>query len=394
MERAGAYTASMPKPARAPRPVAPPAPEPNEIASLTGLRGLAAVGVLGLHAIQFAGYPAGVPAPLAWLLKMGWAGVDVFFVLSAFLLSLPFARAALGTGPAPERRRYFRRRVLRIVPAYYVQLLVLLLLGALGVAGAGAWEEPEATAVAAHLFLWFDAWPLVPAHLPHWWTLPVEMGFYLLLPALAWTLRGRRWVWLLVVIVASLAWRVAMFATDASMMEKALWSNHVPGRLHQFAVGMLAAAWFVRHPRGGGEGGRAWLGVAAIAIFIALPALGFLVGRGMYTGAPSPSPVLVGWHLFASIAVAVLLVVLARGAGWLGVVLAAPPLRLLGVVSYSLYLWHFPVLLALRESMGGHEAAGREFAGFLLAGFFASVAVAAASWWLVERPAQRFAMRA
>ena len=93
MERAGAYTAHMPKPARAPRPVAPPAPEPNEIASLTGLRGLAAVGVLGLHAIQFAGYPAGVPAPLAWLLKMGWAGVDVFFVLSAFLLSLPFARA-------------------------------------------------------------------------------------------------------------------------------------------------------------------------------------------------------------------------------------------------------------------------------------------------------------
>ena len=56
----------------------------------------------------------------------GFAGVDVFFVLSGFLLALPFARHALGAGPRPHLGRYFRRRLLRVFPAYYAQLAILL----------------------------------------------------------------------------------------------------------------------------------------------------------------------------------------------------------------------------------------------------------------------------
>ena len=55
----------------------------------------------------------------------GFAGVDVFFVLSGFLLALPFARHALGAGPRPRLGRYFRRRLLRVFPAYYAQLAIL-----------------------------------------------------------------------------------------------------------------------------------------------------------------------------------------------------------------------------------------------------------------------------
>jgi peptidoglycan/LPS O-acetylase OafA/YrhL len=380
--------------ARAERgPDAPVVPANGEIAPLTGLRGLAAAAVLGLHAFLLAGQPE-LPAAPTWLLRMGWTGVDVFFVLSGFLLALPFARAALGLVPTPDRRLYARRRVMRIVPAYYVQALVLLALGIAGVAGAGAWRPAGAGEVVAHALLWINAWPLAEAHLPHWWTLPVEMGFYLLLPVLAWALAGRRWPWLLALIAASLAWRALILSAGLPRPETMLWADHLPGRIDQFVVGMLAARWFVaRRPGWLSPGRAAALGLLAIAAFLALPALGWAAGTAPYTGAPSAHPLLLGWHLFAALVVAVLIVALAHGAGALGRALEVPPLRLLGVVSYSLYLWHYPVLLAVRDGLGGRDAAGADFVRFLVAGTLASLAVAVASWWLVERPAQAWAAR-
>src|SRR5260221_8152445 len=108
--------------------------------ALSGLRGMAALGVFVVHAYGLAHVSQVWPAHetisflLAWPLKMGWAGVDVFFTLSAFLLALPFARAQMDGTPPPNLRGYAMRRLLRIVPAYTLQLLVLLLLIAIGAA--------------------------------------------------------------------------------------------------------------------------------------------------------------------------------------------------------------------------------------------------------------------
>jgi peptidoglycan/LPS O-acetylase OafA/YrhL len=367
-------------------------PANGEIPALTGLRGVAAAAVLGLHLYLLAGEPD-LAAPAQWLLRLGWSGVDVFFVLSGFLLALPFARAALGAGPAPDRSKYAKRRVLRIVPAYLVQVAVLLAIGAAGVAGSLGWRPAHVGEVAAHAVLWINAWPLVPAHLPHWWTLPVEMGFYLLLPVLAWTLGGRRWPWLLAIIAASLAWRALILSSGLPPPEKMPWADHLPGRIDQFVVGMLAARWFVAHPGTLAPGRAALAGGLAIVAFLALPAIGFAATGAPYTGAPSAHPLLLAWHTLAAVVVAVLVVALAKGAGALGRALAAPPLRLLGVVSYSLYLWHYPVLLALRDNLGGQAAAGADFAAFVVGGTLASIGVAIASWWLVERPVQAWAAR-
>src|SRR5690606_23760720 len=89
------------------------------------------------------------------MFSLGWFGVDVFFSLSAFLLALPFAHAAAEQRQHPRWSDYFRRRVLRIMPAYYVQLaLVLVFIG---------WSEQrlalDGKGLAAHALLWLNLGP-------------------------------------------------------------------------------------------------------------------------------------------------------------------------------------------------------------------------------------------
>jgi peptidoglycan/LPS O-acetylase OafA/YrhL len=361
--------------------------------ALTGLRGLAALAVLLLHAYILGGQPASLSAPVRWLLGMGWSGVDVFFVLSAFLLSLPFLRAQ-AAGQVVSLRRYFWRRALRILPAYYAQIVVLLLAGALG--ASWAWREPTMPSVLAHGLLWLNAWPLVHPQVPLWWTLPVEAGFYLLLPWFARLLRPGRWQWLLVFIVLSQAWRAALMHAGLTRVEEIAWVEHLPGRLDQFLVGMLTAYFWTQRSQSKSlpSSGRAdATALVSMLIFLALPAIGLLIGDRPFEGAPVTSPWLLAWHLYAAVAVATLLFALASGAPRLGRLLAAAPLRFLGTISFSLYLWHYPVLLALRDTSGGYAAVRADFWPYFWPGLLFSVLVAAISWWCVERPAQLWGRR-
>src|SRR5512146_2204913 len=113
---------------------------PSELAALTGLRGFAALWVVLYH-VWVDAVPRAMtigPLDLTPAFSCGWAGVDIFFTLSAFLLSLPFASWQLGAMPRPALATFWLRRVLRIFPAYYAQLAVLLALAAVGV---GAWPS-------------------------------------------------------------------------------------------------------------------------------------------------------------------------------------------------------------------------------------------------------------
>jgi len=250
--------------------------------------------------------------------------------------------------------------------------------------------------VVAHLLLWLNAVPRIPAQVPPWWTLPVEAGFYLLLPLFASWLRPGRWRWLLLVIVASLAYRFALMHAGLDRAQQVAWVDHLPGRLHEFLIGMLAAyAYMTWRARGvlPSPARADVLGVLAIAAFIALPALGYRSLGHAYRGAPTADPLLLCWHLFASVVVAALLLALVSGARWLTRALAVPPLRALGAISYSLYLWHYPVMLALREALGGFDGIRQEFVPFFFYSLVFSLLAAVASWYLVERPAQAWAAR-
>jgi len=108
-------------------PAAPPAGQGRErryFPELESLHGIAISQVFAMHSSGWIlGGLAGSSSLLVALVMIDRLGVDLFFVLSAFLLSLPFLEDAAG-GPRVPVRRYFERRVLRIVPAYYVAVVV------------------------------------------------------------------------------------------------------------------------------------------------------------------------------------------------------------------------------------------------------------------------------
>ncbi len=74
----------------------------------------------------------------------------------------------------------------------------------------------------------------------------------------------------------------------------------------------------------------------------------------------------------------------------LGKLLSCAPLRFLGTISYGFYLWHYPVLLALREAPGGYAAVRADFWSYFWSGLLFSVLVATTSCWCVERPVQQW----
>lgn len=373
---------------------------PERWPALTGLRGMAALAVLVLHAYELAGAPESVPAPLGWLFANGWAGVDVFFTLSAFLLTFQFLpRAAGGAGDEALPQTppgYARRRLMRVLPAYYAQLLVVLTLGWLGLGVIASWNNLTATQIAGNALFLYGALPSMPAIVPVWWTLPVELGFYLTLPFFARLLRPGRWPWLLLFVATSLAYRFWILDGNFSRREEVAWLEQLPGRLHQFLIGMLAAYAYrslerrSNLPRGALAEG---LGLGALIAFLALPALGVVVNGQTFANLPGREPLLLCWHAIASVLIAVVLVCLASGPTRLVSLLGCTPLRWLGMISYSLYLWHFPVLLALRNGLGGYAGIHDDFAPFFVLGLMFSLIASAVSWWLVERPSQRWRFR-
>ncbi len=357
--------------------------------SLTGMRGLAALWVLLLHTYLIAAKPPELWPPLAWLMNMGGTGVDIFFTLSAFLLSLPFAESLRSDLPRPDLGLYAKRRFLRIFPAYYFQILVIFVLLVFGIGTAAPWSSPTPSGLLAHAVLWINAWPLVPAYVPPWWTLPVEFGFYLLLPWLAKCLTDRRWYWLLLGIALSLLYRYVLLGLGLTRAEEVYWADHLPGRLFQFLIGMLAAYFFVRlryRKKMPNQLSRNLLIVFSTIILFSLPALGWLQGNDTYLGAPTRHPILAFWHVYAAICVALILVAISSGRNFADIFLQSLPLQWLGRISYGVYLWHYPVLLMLRENMGGMQAARDDFASFFISGLLISITLAFLSWHWLEAP--------
>ncbi|MGL6289766.1 MAG: acyltransferase family protein [Silanimonas sp.] len=375
---------------------------------MTGLRGLAALWVLVFHAWALAGPAAsGLPAPLAALLGAGWLGVDVFFVLSGFLLARGLAAlSAPDDRVAPDWVGYAVMRAARILPAYYAQLVVLAMpAAALVVTSAVVWSPASVGEVVAHLVLWLNAWPWIPAHLGPWWSLPVEAGFYATLPLLwlAWGSKHRLVGLLLGAAVLAVAWRAGVQAMVPDIEQRIGWAEHLPGRGVQFIAGMVLA-WLVsgRATGASGEefkaGGRRWqamygsaAALLALAALVLLPQLG---GERAYVGIVDARTWTWFWPLLTAVPVGVLVASLvvapsSRVARCLG----AAPLRALGVVSFSLYLWHYPVQWALRAALGGYVPPSWGLAGFIIASLAISLGVAALSWWAVERPALEAARR-
>ncbi len=155
---------------------------PHRFSTLDGYRAIAAFAVVTTHVAYF----TGVVVVTAW----GHAfsrldiGVTIFFLLSGFLLFRPWSAAALRNSTWPGNRRYFRRRLWRILPAYLVLVVVVLAV----MPGIEVYPKHW----ISHLTLTQIYWPkLLINGLTQSWSLATELSFYLVLPLIAW-LVGRR----------------------------------------------------------------------------------------------------------------------------------------------------------------------------------------------------------
>jgi peptidoglycan/LPS O-acetylase OafA/YrhL len=342
--------------------------------AVDALRGAAALGVFLFHAWL---YTMPVPragnrdAPGDFAVHELRLGLVLFFVLSGFLLFGPWA-----AGRAPKLGEYFRRRAARILPAYYVALLgSIALLWSLD--GSPGVRLPPAEGLP--LFAVFGqntSGSTVMKLDPPMWTLAVEVSFYLVLPLLGWlALRLRRPVAVPLALVAGGVLFNLWLAVERPGLP---FVKSLPAMLPYFGCGMLAAV-FVNRRRVHRRGLVALAGAALVgadALWHALVDAG-----GGDTFWPTVVRDLPAGAGFAALMVAV------HGARSVPRPLAA--LSALGLVSYGFYLWHVPVLLWLRA----HSLLPLDPIGAALVGGSVSLALAAASWRLIERPAIAWAKR-
>jgi peptidoglycan/LPS O-acetylase OafA/YrhL len=314
-------------------------------------------------------------------------GVAIFFVLSGFLLYRPFFSAELESTPRPRVRDYTRRRLLRIVPAYWVALTVLAI-------------EPGLVGVFTHD--WWRYYGFLQIYNPFTreagltvaWTLCIEGTFYLALPVYAaltrWATRnldrsGRikfQLATLTTLGLASIVLGVGLhgsvapslltyfdwfaFGMGLAVASVAVHGRVNPPRIVRLVISRPAVSWAV-----------------ALAIYLVMCAL--LASAPQYAFYSHAQNIVdhVGRGL-----VAFFLVVPAvfgdSAGGWPRRILDQRRLRWLGGISYGLYLWHLSIALWL-SSKGVHS-----FWPLLIATFLATTVCAATSYYVIERPILRF----
>ncbi|MBZ9962652.1 acyltransferase family protein [Mesorhizobium sp. BR1-1-2] len=303
---------------------------------IEGMRALAVAGVVAYH--------FGLTA-----LPGGFAGVDIFFVISGYLITRHLLQE-IGESGRLNLWRFYARRARRLLPASLFVILATLLAGAfiLSPEEQALYSKGAMFASAYMINLWlirwsFDYFASDAANNPfiHFWSLSVEEQFYLAWPALlvlaAWLRPGRRAAIVVIGVTGLVSFVACAWLTSVSPP----WAFYFsPLRAWEFAAGGLATmvpANFLRyHPRL--RAAQGWLGLALI-----VPAYLLLDEALPFPGLLALLPV-VG---------TVLLLVSGAGerqaggklAGGPTAVLSLPPMQWIGRLSYSLYLWHWPVIV-------------------------------------------------
>ena len=367
----------------------------DRVPELDGLRGVAILLVLLFHYVSLEGLTktGSWSSFLQRIVIMGWTGVDLFFVLSGFLIG----GILIDVRGSPNYfKTFYARRFFRIIPIYYLWILGYILLVSLGGPFVRAHSHSGAMlqlgpAIYSHfLFLqnlgFVHVTGLTGAWFSHTWSLAVEEQFYLVAPLIIWLLSQRRLsIFLVVVIAGALLLRLGLlqcFHTDPWLV-----SVVMPTRADTLAVGMLAAILWRNATF------RAGLTTHNGVLYLLL---GLFSGGAVAFWRWSPQSLAfgmesVGYSCMALFYGVMLLLVLARPTSLFAAAARIGWLRELGTVSYCVYLIHLVVdvfchAILLHDTprfSNGRAVVVSLFAGFLTYG------IAKFSWIVFERPLLR-----
>lgn len=374
---------------------------------LTGIRALAASWVMLFHLSAIYG-----PAWLGFgigdflvditpLVTIGWVGVNLFFVLSGFLLTTHLLEEHEADRRAGMLGRYAKARFLRVFPAYWAQMAILLAVAWIVKGTAPDWVRTLPLHVVMAHNVTFESNFAINAV---YWTLPIELSFYLCLPALIGIvvakgmeparLVRRMLVLAGVVIAATFAYRAAALAAykPDSVLAMVWAMNQIPGTLDQFALGMLASILY-RYTRLE-PAWRERISTEALSTLLFLLGMSGTIAMMYWVHHTldywSGSRLVYVWYTITCLFLAAVVFSIATSSRLTRALFENRVMVFLGTVSYSIYLWHYPVSELVHDQMN-RAAVGR--IAFALMAFAATVAVSAASYYLVERPFMRWGAR-
>jgi peptidoglycan/LPS O-acetylase OafA/YrhL len=264
----------------------------------------------------------------------GWSGVDLFFVISGFVMYLQVARKYV-TEERIFYRRYFRNRFLRIAPAFYVSLLAeVIFLHRDKLFTKEFFMHLSFT----HIFSYDVAFSIQPIY----WTLAVEVQFYLFLILTARVITGKKALqFLILLFVLSMSYRYIVSSTFAFSHTGVLLINQLPGRMPQFIAGMLLAMIYMREDlRQLIRKRQFFILLSGIIIYGACGFHWLRGGDGIFENMLTETL----FHPLLGVSFAMIMTVLLHEEGPLRGALRFKPLVFTGLISYSIYLWHFFLL--------------------------------------------------
>jgi peptidoglycan/LPS O-acetylase OafA/YrhL len=307
----------------------------------------------------------------------GYVGVDVFFVISGFLISSHLIREVDGTGRI-QLARFYARRVRRLLPAAFL-VLVFAVIGAYLVVPRPQWNGYASEVMASALY--WQNWLLATDPAGHaqftavtsYWSLSVEEQFYLCWPLLLLALfaiksRRARFVGMATVGAASLV--LSIYLTHVAQHFAYL---ATPVRVWEFAIGALIAL------------GAKFALPAVAANLASLAGVVAVVGSALLLGPHSEFPGAVA--LIPAVGTGLIIAAGTRPIRqWHNPVSSSAPVQLLGDISYSLYLWHWPLIVLAMFAFPGAVVAGTLTVPLRLAILAISLVLAYLSKRLVEDP--------
>ncbi len=378
----------------------PGVPAHSRFPCLDGYRAIASLMVVCTH-IAFHTALVVRGAPGAMFSRFDF-GVTLFFCISGFLLYRPWARSAIRGSARPRVKPYFIRRFARILPAYLVVVVAVILLV------PGIWEASQAVGAAK---VWITHLTLTQVYVPgaqirgltQMWSLATEISFYLALPVIGWIASRRkartgeasvRWQFRLLLVLFAIGFAATLLRAILGVAAPQFSGFWLPAFLDWFSVGMLFA--LLHEARAAGVPLRlgSWVNRLAadpmipVGLGVAVLVIAMTPLAGPYTLAPA-TPLSVGARHYLYLVAAALLLIPAiagdqRQGRWREF-LQTPLMVFLGEISYGIFLWHLFVLELVYWALGLQIFSGPPLILFpsVLLG---SIVMGWLSWVAVERP--------